>query len=921
MIRNAIIAGMFALLLGNFLISVDAQETLIQQQAPSTAVVLTIDTSDSMWGRPIEGARDATAHFVRRVDGAYPVAVTSFSNSAALVHDLSSDTGALETAIADVSPGGVTALYDGSVYAIEAAAAAGVAEPIVILLSDGAEYGGQSESVRSAALELAIDEDVTVYTIGLGFNIDESYLQELATGTGGEFYKMAPKTGGEFYQMATGTDGEFYVAEDAPNLISTFDTIYETIEASLPAVNTSSAVPTAIAPINNAAGQTLADSALTQPVIEPIAPLADELATLFETRNNPTSTDEVTILPLTGNASPDTDSTSAATEVLVSPERLGTAAPEPQTENIYIQVNTPATYPEATLSLNGVKLQTFFEEPYDYTLDADLLQNGSYRLGFSALTENDLTISDELDFDIRITEGDNGQQLATLLVDGSERTLDLVFSLEEGLNLSAEAEAAAVTTANRDLRDILMQPLSYIPEPVKQALTQQHPELVVAVVVIMTVILLPQGLFTIYWMTYTWVHPKRFEKSGAPEQYEVPRYSFTALLPARKEEAVIYDTIMCVQNIDYPEHLKETLILVRDEDDDATIERALLAIADIKAGYEERGEEYPDNVHLITFTDGPKNKPNGLNRGYRETTKEVICIFDAEDQPHQQIYNAVNTKMMNDGADVVQSGVQLMNFRTSWFSSFNVLEYFFWFKSGLHAYTEGLNVTPLGGNTVFFKKEWLDMLAEEDKEAGYRVWNEARLTEDADIGLRLTGMGAKIQIMYNAELATREETPGTITEFIKQRTRWCQGFYEIFMDGYWMGLPTLKQRIASIYILLNSVLQAGILLFLPVGIYIGFFQQVPVAIALLSWLPVFLLITQLIIALIGIKEFTELYGKKLPFLFRWRMVLFYYPYQLLLAVAAIRAIYRFMTNQSAWEKTSHSNLHRQNQASVQQRAA
>ena len=216
-----------------------------------------------------------------------------------------------------------------------------------------------------------------------------------------------------------------------------------------------------------------------------------------------------------------------------------------------------------------------------------------------------------------------------------------------------------------------MQPLSYIPEPVKQALTQQYPELVIALVVIMTVILLPQGIFTIYWMTYTWVHPKRFEKSGAPKQYEVPRYSFTALLPARKEEAVIYDTIMSVHNIDYPEHLKETLILVRDEDDDGTIERTMAAIADIKEEYEKRGEAYPDNVHLITFTDGPKNKPNGLNRGYRESTKEVICIFDAEDQPHEQIYNAVNTKMMNDGADVVQSGVQLMNFKSNWFSALN----------------------------------------------------------------------------------------------------------------------------------------------------------------------------------------------------------------------------------------------------------
>ncbi|MBK0296621.1 DUF917 family protein, partial [Bacillus sp. S34] len=35
-------------------------------------------------------------------------------------------------------------------------------------------------------------------------------------------------------------------------------------------------------------------------------------------------------------------------------------------------------------------------------------------------------------------------------------------------------------------------------------------------------------------------------------------------------------------------------------------------------------------------------------------------------------------------ADVVQGGVQLMNFKSSWWSLRNVLEYYFWFHSRLH---------------------------------------------------------------------------------------------------------------------------------------------------------------------------------------------------------------------------------------------
>src|SRR5690606_37941112 len=225
-------------------------------------------------------------------------------------------------------------------------------------------------------------------------------------------------------------------------------------------------------------------------------------------------------------------------------------------------------------------------------------------------------------------------------------------------------------------------------------------------------------------------------------------------------------------------------------DDDATIAETQRAIADIRQSYAERGEEYPDNIKLVTFKTGPKNKPNGLNRGYREATKDTICIFDAEDQPHHDIYNVINTVMIRDDADVVQSGVQLMNFESKWFSAFNVLEYFFWFKSGLHAFTHALGVTPLGGNTVFLRKSWLDKLALEDTEKGYRVWDEEGLTEDADIGLRLTKMGAKIQIVYDAIQATREATPDSVEQFIKQRTRWDHGFYQIFRKGLWMQLPT-----------------------------------------------------------------------------------------------------------------------------------
>jgi hypothetical protein len=56
-------------------------------------------------------------------------------------------------------------------------------------LSDGAEYGAVSNALRGDALQEATQRGVPVYTIGLGYGADRTYLQELAAGTNAQFYE------------------------------------------------------------------------------------------------------------------------------------------------------------------------------------------------------------------------------------------------------------------------------------------------------------------------------------------------------------------------------------------------------------------------------------------------------------------------------------------------------------------------------------------------------------------------------------------------------------------------------------------------------------------------------------------------------------------------------------------------------------
>jgi glycosyltransferase XagB len=571
----------------------------------------------------------------------------------------------------------------------------------------------------------------------------------------------------------------------------------------------------------------------------------------------------------------------------------------------------------AELSVNGYSLAVFYEPPYTHDLDLEMFDVGLYTLNFTAQSALGVVSAASLDFEVAAMPVDAATPMGAaadlintvavetqprilsetglprvLLVDNQVQPLDLVFSPEQGLAFAKPPSTAMLPGEEETLMSILTSPLDLIPAPILEGLTMQRPELFSIVALMMTLTLLPQGLFTLYWMLYTWNNPLVAALYRAPKTFSEPQYSFTAILPARHEEDVIKDTIRAVDRIAYPDHLKEILVMIRDEDDDQTIANAREVVAEL-------GKE---NIRVITFKDGPKNKPNGLNKALRVATRDVVCVFDAEDEPHPELYHVINSVMIRDNADVVQAGVQLMNFRSTWFSALNCLEYFFWFKSGLHCFTRQFKVTPLGGNTVFFKRHWLEKVG---------GWDEGCLTEDGDIGLRLTQLGAKIQIVYNEEHATREETPATVDSFIKQRTRWNQGFYQIFFKGDWLRMPEMRQRVTALYILLNSLLQAALVLYLPLGLYIGLTQRLPVPVALFSWVPIYMLLIQLVINLIGIREFTKAYSLRLPLLFRLKMTIVYYPYQLLLAVAAARAIWRMVTNRQSWEKTAHANLHRQ----------
>ena len=417
-------------------------------------------------------------------------------------------------------------------------------------------------------------------------------------------------------------------------------------------------------------------------------------------------------------------------------------------------------------------------------------------------------------------------------------------------------------------------------------------ELIASVLVLFSSgVLTLQGSFTLIWMLYAWNNPDSVDKHTTPTKFAKPKYSFTAIVPVRFEEGVIKDTINAINAIDYPRDLKEIVIVAR-HDDKKTFEKVQGAINEIGK----------DNIRLsVLVASYPINKPNKLNSGLKVAKNDIVTIFDAEDEPHPDIYKVINTEFMQNDVEVVQSGVQLMNYRSRWFSILNVLEYFFWFKSGLLFFSDVGHVSPLGGNTVFIKRGWVNKVG---------GWDEECLTEDADIGIRLTLKGARTKVVYDEEYVTREETPLTVESFIKQRTRWIQGFLQIIVKGDWKRLPTFTQKTTAFYVLTAPLIPALITFYMLIEVVIGLVFDLPIIVSMISFVPFYLLLLSISLQAVGIYEFTKAY--KLEFSFRdpIKVAIYFLPFVFLLSFAAVRAFIRILSRESSWEKTAHLGVHR-----------
>lgn len=178
----------------DFVVSVDNAAASVQSIENITrdelaiSVVLVIDTSSSMYGLPLANTQDAALAFLDNLAPGDEVALLGFDSSIKIAQDFTTDLDLVRSAIEGLEAGGRTALYDGVYNAADLATQANNPRRFVVFLTDGNEYGGLSTNPAQAGIDLATENNIPFYVIGLGFSVDESYLTAVATETQGRVH-------------------------------------------------------------------------------------------------------------------------------------------------------------------------------------------------------------------------------------------------------------------------------------------------------------------------------------------------------------------------------------------------------------------------------------------------------------------------------------------------------------------------------------------------------------------------------------------------------------------------------------------------------------------------------------------------------------------------------------------------------------
>ncbi|MEP5729263.1 MAG: glycosyltransferase [Sulfitobacter sp.] len=367
--------------------------------------------------------------------------------------------------------------------------------------------------------------------------------------------------------------------------------------------------------------------------------------------------------------------------------------------------------------------------------------------------------------------------------------------------------------------------------------------------------------------------------------FRLPRVS--VLVPLFNEKEIASALIVRLARLTYPKSLLE-VVLVLEAKDNVT-----------RQSLEET--ELPPWISVIEVPEAGQltTKPRALNFALDFCKGSIIGVWDAEDAPEPDQIERVVSRFQTapDNVACLQGILDYYNAPTNWLTRCFTIEYASWWRIILPGIARLGLVIPLGGTTLFFRRNVLEKLY---------GWDAHNVTEDADLGVRLAREGYVTELLPTV---TYEEATSRYWPWVRQRSRWLKGF----LITWCVHMRNPRRLLADLgplrFLGVQTMLFATFVQFAAAPllwsfwlISLGGIHPVEATLgAYVMWSMIgFFVLSELLNLGLSVVAVS---GQRHQHLLWWVITMpFYFT---LGAVAAMKALYEFFTSPYFWDKTEH----------------
>jgi len=230
--------------------------------------------------------------------------------------------------------------------------------------------------------------------------------------------------------------------------------------------------------------------------------------------------------------------------------------------------------------------------------------------------------------------------------------------------------------------------------------------------------------------------------------------SYTVIVPLYHEAAMVPGVVSALAALDYP-GARLQVIFALETGDHATL--AALRKARTAGAFHI----------LVTPPGAPKTKPRACSLALAEATGDYVVVYDAEDRPHPLQLKEAAARFAVGGARLacLQAPLRIVD-APGFLPRQFALEYAAQFEIILPALARLGAPFPLGGTSNHFRASTLKALG---------AWDPWNVTEDADLGFRLSAEGFTMGML---RAPTWESAPTTFRDWLPQRSRWVKGYMQ-----------------------------------------------------------------------------------------------------------------------------------------------